>query len=346
MRRVLLLLSVASCLLPLAACRVPGAVRPAVKIGLVAPFEGRYRYVGYDLFPAFRLAVREANAEASSSYVVEWVAYDDGADPEMAPLQARKLAVDPEVAVAIGHFREETTQAALPAYTEAGLPLVAPAVMSQGLEGTAFRFGPGAEGMAAALLEGVEQAALITEGGPLGEALLTLADERGVDLVLTVAPTGEGWLEAAVAADPPVVLCDADPVAAGEAVAALRAAGWTGEFRGGPELAAFDFVTVAGEAAEGAVFVSPWPPPNTGQLDPAFVAAYEAVSGGTPPGPLALPAYEATRQVVAVLLGEIAARGRPSREGMAQALAANWVPWTGRLRWYRIEAGRATPQTP
>ncbi|HIE37729.1 MAG TPA: hypothetical protein EYP77_01440, partial [Anaerolineae bacterium] len=46
------------CLLLLTACQVPGVVHPTVKIGLVAPFEGRYRYVGYDLFPAVRLALR------------------------------------------------------------------------------------------------------------------------------------------------------------------------------------------------------------------------------------------------------------------------------------------------
>ena len=77
----------------LSGCSVPGQVRPTVKIGLVAPFEGRYRYVGYDLFPAVRLAVRQANESAEANgYNVELVAYDDGADPAMALLQAQRTS--------------------------------------------------------------------------------------------------------------------------------------------------------------------------------------------------------------------------------------------------------------
>ena len=38
------------------------SVDPVVKIGLVAPFEGRQRAVGYDAIYSARLAVREINA--------------------------------------------------------------------------------------------------------------------------------------------------------------------------------------------------------------------------------------------------------------------------------------------
>lgn len=232
MRRVLSVLQVICCLILLAACRVPGAVRPTVKVGLVAPFEGRYRYVGYDLFPAVRLALREANgAGGVRGYFVELVAYDDGADPEMAAQQARKLAVDPEVVVAMGHFREETTASALGSYVEAGMPLVAPAVLDPhiGSDGGVVRWGPDADELATALLAGVREGALVTQGGPLGVALQTAAERQDVTLRPVVSPTDAGWLEAVLAAAPSVVLCDADPVTAGEVVAALREAGWTGE---------------------------------------------------------------------------------------------------------------------
>jgi ABC-type branched-subunit amino acid transport system substrate-binding protein len=96
-----------------------------VRIGLVAPFEGRYREIGTALIPAVRLAVREWAADhLDAAVAIELVAYDDGADPEMAAAQARDLAIDPDVLVVIGHWREDTTQAALPIYREAGLPLI------------------------------------------------------------------------------------------------------------------------------------------------------------------------------------------------------------------------------
>src|SRR6187401_305291 len=80
----------------LAAC-LP-ITRPVVKIGLVAPFEGRYRDVGYEVIYAVRLAVREANAAGGiAGYSVELLTLDDSDDPDMAVAQAQKIATDPQV---------------------------------------------------------------------------------------------------------------------------------------------------------------------------------------------------------------------------------------------------------
>lgn len=95
------------------------------KIGLVAPFEGRYREVGSDVIPAVRLAIREWTAAHSGVGVAfELVAYDDMGDPDLAYEQAQKLIADPDVVIVIGHWRDVTTSAALPVYASAGLPLV------------------------------------------------------------------------------------------------------------------------------------------------------------------------------------------------------------------------------
>ncbi len=96
-----------------------------VKIGLVAPFEGRYREIGYQVIPAARLAIREWAARAGANEVaIELVAYDDMGDPALAVEQAQRLAVDPDVVMVIGHWRDETTQAALPVYEQVGVPLI------------------------------------------------------------------------------------------------------------------------------------------------------------------------------------------------------------------------------
>jgi branched-chain amino acid transport system substrate-binding protein len=327
-------LRIACCVLLLAACQVPGSVRPTVKVGLVAPFEGRYRYVGYDVIYAVRLALREANAAGGvEGYSVELVAYDDGADPAMAVQQARKLAVDPDVIAAIGHFREETTAVALSAYAEAGMPLVAPGVLDPALtRGDAqgpgvYRLGPVADALAHALLDrldqlGHRQAALVTEGGPLGAALRRNAQPARLRLWPVVSPQSTDWLGQVRASGAQAVFCDTGPVAAGEVVTALREAGWQGTFLGGPQLAAADFVAVAGQAAQGAVFVTPWPLPVDADFAAAaiFAAAYQRVSNGPPPGPLAAPAYEATWVLLEALQRDIAAHGVPTREGIAAAL--------------------------
>jgi branched-chain amino acid transport system substrate-binding protein len=305
-----------SMLLAVSSCRFPGAVRPTVKIGLVAPFEGRYRYVGYDVIYAVKLALQEANAAGGlGGYGVELAAYDDGADPAMAVEQARKLAADSEVVAVIGHFREGTTAAALDTYEEIGAPLVSPTALA-----------PVADALAGELLRYIEESelnrvSLVTVGGPLGAALAEVA-QRQMQLSAVVSPGDAGWLSQVVGAGADAIICDADPVTAGEVVAALRDAGWQGTFLGGPELAAADFRAVAGEAAEGVAFVTPWPFPQDVPDSADFVAAYQAMGPHVEsPGPLALSAYETTWRVLEALERDIAAHGRPTREGMATVLA-------------------------
>ncbi len=101
--------------------------RPVVKIGLVAPFEGRYRHLGYEVIYAVRLAVRAVNAaDGLAGYSVELAALDDTGDPEMAVEQARKLATDPQVVAVLGHWLDATTAAAAPEYERLQLPLLIP----------------------------------------------------------------------------------------------------------------------------------------------------------------------------------------------------------------------------
>ncbi len=130
----------------LVACAPP---RPVVKIALVAPFEGRLRQVGYEAFPAIRLALRERTAADSAAGVrVTFVAYNDDGDPATAARVARNVALDPEVMAVIGHLVFSTTLAALPIYTQAGLPMLAPSVPADALprDPLVFRMGPVAPG--------------------------------------------------------------------------------------------------------------------------------------------------------------------------------------------------------
>jgi ABC-type branched-subunit amino acid transport system substrate-binding protein len=117
-----LLLAVSLSLL-LAACTA--STQPVVKIGLVAPFEGRYRSIGYEAIYAARLAIREINARGGiDSHRVELVALDDRGEPEKAITAARQLVLDPQVVAVIGHLRPDSSDAAMKVYCEAGLPVI------------------------------------------------------------------------------------------------------------------------------------------------------------------------------------------------------------------------------
>jgi ABC-type branched-subunit amino acid transport system substrate-binding protein len=129
-------------LLTLSACARP---RPTIKIALVAPFEGRFREVGYDAFPAMRLALRQQiQAGGIGDYQVEFVAYNDNADPAFAERVAHNVTLDADVMAVIGNLRTDTTRAAQPVYSQAHLALVVPDLPADQLpsEPYVFRMGP------------------------------------------------------------------------------------------------------------------------------------------------------------------------------------------------------------
>jgi ABC-type branched-subunit amino acid transport system substrate-binding protein len=102
------------------------SVDPVVKIGLVAPFEGRYRSLGYDVIYSARMAIREVNgAGGIGPYRVALVALDDGGDPNLAEKTAESLVIDPSLMAVIGHWLPETTAAASGVYVQGDVPLVA-----------------------------------------------------------------------------------------------------------------------------------------------------------------------------------------------------------------------------
>lgn len=98
---------------------------PVYRIGLMLPLSGRYRDTGVDVFFATRMALLNGiRSGTMPDYRVEFVTYDDRGNPTLAAQYATALAGDPLVVAVVGHWRPTTTQAALPAYQAAGLPLI------------------------------------------------------------------------------------------------------------------------------------------------------------------------------------------------------------------------------
>ena len=154
--------------------------RPVIKIGLVAPFEGRYRDVGYEVIYAVRLAVREANAGGGvAGYSIELLALDDSGDPAMAVTQAQKIAIDPQVVGVIGDWLDETTTAAASTYAAAGLPLLA-TTAAPTLDASAFRLWPTFHTLQAQM-----PAAAMPAAGPLswGQTPFFMFGDQGVRLL-------------------------------------------------------------------------------------------------------------------------------------------------------------------
>jgi hypothetical protein len=121
---------IACCALLVLGCSFPGSVKPTVKVGLSAPFEGRYRDLGYEVLHGVRLAVRQRNEAGGidGRYLIELVALNDFAEADPAVVQAEKMAVDDGILGVLGGLAPEAAAAAALEYERLGLAFLYPEV--------------------------------------------------------------------------------------------------------------------------------------------------------------------------------------------------------------------------
>lgn len=118
-----LLVALVTGFLCLAACAPLALTRPVTKLGLVAPFEGKQRALGYEVLYAVKLALRERNAnEGVAGWLIELVALN--AEHEAQRLaQARVLAVDTDVTVVLVWSEVANHERIQSDYQQLGLPV-------------------------------------------------------------------------------------------------------------------------------------------------------------------------------------------------------------------------------
>jgi branched-chain amino acid transport system substrate-binding protein len=298
-------------------CAGLGSTRPVVKIGLVAPFEGLHRHLGYDVLYAVKLAVRERNAAGGvSGHKVELVALDDGNDPAQSPLQARKMIVDADVMGVIGHFSDETALAALDEYHRAGLALITPvaanAVTERGYP-EVFRLYArndrlGVEAARHAVEElGMRRLAILRGRDDLADAFLQTAEQLGATVVLDADADFTFHVSRFTSAE--LIFFSGGAIEGAELIAGARGAGIEATFMGGSGLDSPLLVQIGGEAVRGTLYITAAPRINDGD----FVAGYQALAGRLP-GPQAIMAYDATRVLLEALARAIEAQGSPARD--------------------------------
>lgn len=311
----------------LASCIPQGSTSPMVKIGLVAPFEGLYRPLGYEVLPAVKLAVRERNrAGGVGGHMVELVALNDDRDPEMAPQRARELSLDPDVVGVIGHLGEQTTLAALPTYHEAGLALVVPATTATGVTeqgyGQTFRLVADDRELGAAaaryavLNQGARRVALIGAPSELVDAFVSTAQQAGAVVSQYSDDHMQSLLTSVARGGYDIIFFGGDALQGAELLTELRESGIDIPFMGANGLNSPHFVQLAGHAADGTTYVSVTPPVE----DQDFIEGYLILSGG-PPGPYAALAYDAAVLLLDAIERSTTEQGKPTREGVATALS-------------------------
>jgi ABC-type branched-subunit amino acid transport system substrate-binding protein len=213
----------------------------------------------------------------------------------------------------IGHYLDETTEAAQDLYVGAGIPLVVAGTVQSQAERSADLWCP--------LLAHLVNTRHLADGsGEIQVQWFTSQQDNsaspdcqdGLSFVLTgqVPP----------ASDVDIVLITQDPVEAGETLTLLRESGWNGLVAGGPALGSPLFGQVADPT--GVVFASPYRWPDNAVHDAGFAESYRSLGPHiSDPGPFALVTFETTQDLLAAINAAVQHNETPSRQTLAKYLS-------------------------
>ena len=314
--------------LVLASCQLRGNAPIVVKIGVIAPFEGIGRQLGYAILPGVRGELASANeARSFEPYRVALVALNDDLDPEEATAQARALARDPDVLAVIGLWSDATARSALPILQSAGVPTLL-ATPSSESGATIFSLCPAPDRVAAELIREAQRSGAlpVVVTGPDNSLRVALL-ERSPGLVV-VSELATHPCEASASANCPVIHTG-DAVSSAGALSRWRAAGWEGPFIANPEAARPWFIEQAGTAAEGVRAVVCG---SSDSLPPDQDASLQAAAG---------LASGATRLVLSGLTHVVTGASHPTRSNIAKVLSSTAVGQD--LAWIEVRNGRWVP---
>ncbi|MER5767820.1 bifunctional serine/threonine-protein kinase/ABC transporter substrate-binding protein [Streptomyces sp. NPDC001985] len=328
-------------------------------IGVQADLSGPRKETGIEQERGARLAVDAFNARADRPFSVGLRAEDDAGDRARALTAARRLADDREVAAVLGSTGDYTTEAVLPVYEEAVLPLM---TVSAGLgtltkeDSRTFSRACPAHTVTATQLAYALQAFYAERGTPVARPGLLqdrtddsygwqytamanhmLQSRYGHRTHPRVVPASVGSYDTVIGemveAGIDAYLHGGGARSAAKAARALRAARYDGPLLAGQQVLSQEFLKLAGDAAEGWVIGAPVADPARKPEARTFVAAYRRRYGRAP-GFYAGESFDA----VGLMLRELAAaaRGgeRPEREKLAAAVRG--ARYTGVMGGYRF----------
>lgn len=161
-----------------------------IKIGMGAPMTGDYAQFGVDISQGAKIAITDAGE--LEGFKFELVAEDDGGSAEGGASVANKLASDPTVVAIAGHIFSGATDAAMPTYEKAGIPMMSPSATNPPLTEKGSKvfnrvvFTDAAQGKFAAeyLFNtlSVKKIAVMHDGSPYGQGLSDVTAARFAEL--------------------------------------------------------------------------------------------------------------------------------------------------------------------
>ncbi len=273
-----------------------GEVVRLVRIGHVGPLTGPMAHLGHDNENGVKLAIEEANAAGviigGEKIRFEMVSKDDEGRPQKGTAVARKI-VNAKVAGVIGHLNSDTTTAASKIYFDAGIAQISPSATGVDYTNkdykTAFRVlaNDAQQGVvlgrfAVKTLKAVN-IAVIDDRSAYGKGLVDqfehTAKAAGGDVIIreftdTTKTDFTAILTRIKAMDPDLVFCGCLDSQTGPMMKQFRNLGLAVTFLSGDGSRTEQFLTLAGDSAEGAYASSPGVPLELMPGGPAFTEKY------------------------------------------------------------------------
>jgi len=281
------------------ACAVFAAGEP-IKIGVGAPMTGDVSAFGIDASQAGLLAAKDAGEFEGHAF--ELVVEDDQGTPEGGAAVAQKFTADPAIVAVMGHSFSGATNAAMPIYETALVPMMsesATRIDLSTLGNKAFNRVVASDAFQGELAAnfafndlGAKNLAIIHDGSPYGQGLAERAqavfEELGGTVVafeaITAGETDYSAVLTSISALEPDAVFFGGYTGEAAILANNRAADATlsdKPFMAGDGIFGVQFVELAGDNAEG-VFATNAAEPADSDAKDAFDAAYLEAYGAEP----------------------------------------------------------------
>ncbi|SFC83353.1 branched-chain amino acid ABC transporter substrate-binding protein [Streptomyces aidingensis] len=283
------------------------------KIAYQGPLSGDNVQLGVNMVNGVKLAIQEANESGDYDVEFELVEADDGGEPGKATAAAQS-AIDAGVIAVVGPAFSGAAEVAAPNYAEAGIAALTPSATRPDLTEKGFATflrgvpNDAEQGKAISdffVSEGVTKAVVIDDTGDYAAGLADVAqshlEEAGVEVVRESVPDDtvdhSGIARTVTESGAEAVAYTGYYAQAGPLAVKLKEAGYEGLALGGDGVKDPQFLSLAGDAAEGWYFSCPCRDLSTDEKGQDFIDRYTAEFDAEP-GTYSPEAYDATQMII------------------------------------------------
>lgn len=315
-----------------------------IKIALQAPLSGALASAGTDIKRAAELALDQLSGPLKEmGFDIEFVPFDDQANPEIGVENARKLVADKAFLCGVGHLNSGVTISASEIYHTAGIPFISPTSTNPAVTDRGFLEmnrvigrddNQGVVGARYAQAQGFKNVFVVHTRDDYGKGLAEIftqeAKRLGLQIIDVLAASEPKDFSAAATAitkaKPDLVFFGGAFDKGGPLFKQIREAGYQGVLMGGDGLDSPDLVRLGGplllnggSVLYTSTLVNPSVYPDAAGFAGDFQGRFNAY-----PQPFAAPAYDAMGICLKAI--ETAARAKngeiPARREVAEAIRA------------------------